>query len=251
MAEATAGKRVALITAPTSEVGAAVVARFAREGWATAGCGDAGVRERGPAGDTASGSQPDLTLDGDITRPADAQRIVDAVLDRFGRLDALVNYGAARRVVGTIMDITDAEFDEEMAADLKTVIAVSRYAVPAMARGGGGTIVNLSSIATLGVKGRALRSASKAALSALTRSMALDHAADNIRVNALLVGPTLTSDIRERPGVLETLLKDAPLGRLHTPEDVAAAVYFFASDDAQNITGALLPLDAGRSLPTF
>src|SRR5687767_9669008 len=117
MAEATAGKRVALITAPTSEVGAAVVARFAREGWATVGCGDAGVRERGPAGSTASGGQPDLTLDGDITRPADAQRIVDAVVDRFGRLDALVNYGAARRVVGTIMDITDTEFDEEMAAD--------------------------------------------------------------------------------------------------------------------------------------
>jgi NAD(P)-dependent dehydrogenase (short-subunit alcohol dehydrogenase family) len=250
MAEQTAGRPVALITAATSEIGRAIAARFSAEGWVAVGCGDAGSRhsDSPPAG---AGAEAVTHLGGDVRRPDDAAAVVQQVLERFGRLDALINYGAARRVVGTIMDISDEDFDEEMAADLKSVIVLSRYAIPAMARGGGGAIINLSSIANAGVKGRALRSASKAALATLTRSMASDHAADNVRVNALLLGPTLTSDIEQRPEMLKTLLADAPLGRLHTAEDVAAAAYFLSSPDSRNITGALLPLDAGRSLPSF
>jgi NAD(P)-dependent dehydrogenase (short-subunit alcohol dehydrogenase family) len=110
--------------------------------------------------------------------------------------------------------------------------------------------VNLSSILNNGGKGRALRSASKAALASLTRAMALDHGSQNIRVNAVLVGPTLTRDIMARTEQVQRLVEEAPLGQLHTPDDVAAAVYFLASDEARRITGALLPLDAGRSLPT-
>lgn len=203
------------------------------------------------AAGTAPASSVALPLTGDVRDEAEAATMVDEVIARFGRIDALVNYGAARRVLGTILEIADEEFDEEMAADLKSVIALCRAAIPRMADGGGGAIVNISSIAAHGVKGRALRSASKAALGALTRAMALDHAHQKIRVNALLVGPTLTSDLLRRPEQIERLKAEAPLGELHTPDDVAAAIFFLASDDARLITGVLLPVDAGRSLPTF
>lgn len=235
--------KVALVTGIESETGAAIAQRFLHESARVVGC----------RASRASPSQLDSiqTLDGDIRIPSDAERVVGSVLEQYGRLDILVNYGAARRVVGTIMDITDEDFDEEMAADLKSVIVLSRAAVPAMAKGGGGAIVNISSIARAGVKGRALRSASKAALSSLTRAMALDHAGQGVRVNAVLIGPTLTSDLLARPEQVRQLESEAPLGQLHTADDVAAAVLFLASDESRRITGALLPLDAGRSLPSF
>lgn len=240
--------KVALVTGIESETGAAMARRFAAEGARVAACMGAGTRASSPHEVSPESVQ---TLAGDIRVPADAERIVASVLENYGRLDILVNYGAARRVVGTIMDITDEDFDEEMAADLKSVIVLSRAAVPAMEKGGGGAIVNISSIARAGVKGRALRSASKAALSSLTRAMALDHAAQGIRVNAVLAGPTLTADLQARPEQLRQLESEAPLRRLHTTDDVAAAVLFLASDESRSITGALLPLDAGRSLPSF
>lgn len=242
-----AGK-VALVTGIESETGAAIAHRFVAEGAKVAACIGAGTRAPSPRSDPPT---PVQTLEGDIRIPSDSERIVASVFDQHGRLDILVNYGAARRVVGTIMDISDEDFDEEMAADLKSVIVLSRAAVPAMAKGGGGAIVNISSIARAGVKGRALRSASKAALSSLTRAMALDHAAQGIRVNAVLAGPTLTSDLLARPEQVRQLESEAPLGQLHTADDVAAAVLFLASDESRRITGALLPLDAGRSLPSF
>lgn len=241
-----AGK-VALVTGIETEVGVAVASRFVAEGASVAACPGSGQR---PAS-VAQSAPPYLILEGDLTSGSDVERIVSRVLADYGRLDALVNYGAARRVVGTINDITDAQFDEEMTADLKSVIVLSRAAIPLMAKNGGGAIVNISSIARAGVKGRALRSASKAALATLTVSMALDHGPEGIRVNCLLCGPTLTADIIARPGEVERMSSETPLGRIHTPEDVASAALFLVSDEAAQITGALLPLDAGRSLPHF
>ncbi len=241
-----AGK-VALVTGIETETGLAIGERFGAEGATVVGCVGSGQR----AATQAEPPVPMAMLDGNISVAADAERIVAWIMSEHLRLDVLVNYGAARRVVGSILDITDAEFDEEMRADLKSVIVLSRAVIPAMARGDGGAIINISSIARAGVRGRALRSASKAALATLTCSMALDHGEQGIRVNALLLGPTLTSDMRARQEQVSQLESETPLGQLHTPEDVAAAALFFASDDAARITGALLPLDAGRSLPHF
>ncbi len=244
-----AGK-AALVTGIDAEIGRAIAVALARAGARIAGCCRSIDRGR----ETILALEQlgkAILIEGNVARDGDAAAAVKKAVDEFGRLDVLVNYGAARRVVGTIMEISDEDFAEEMDADLKSVIALSRYAIPAMAKTGGGAIVNLSSIARSGVKGRALRSASKAALSSLTRAMALDHAEQNIRVNAVLIGPTLTADMRRRPDQLKQLEAEAPLKRLHTPDDVAAAVVFLASDEARSITGALLPVDAGRSLPSF
>ena len=243
--------KVALVTGIDAEIGRAIALAFAREGAAIAGCCRSIDKGRETILAIAQLGGKAILIEGNVARNADSELAVKRALDEFGRLDVLVNYGAARRVVGTIMEISDEDFAEEMDADLKSVISLSRSAIPVMAKNGGGAIVNLSSIASSGVKGRALRSASKAALSSLTRAMALDHAQQNIRVNAVQIGPTLTADMRRRTDQLKLLEAEAPLKRLHTPEDVAAAVLFIASDDAGSITGALLPVDAGRSLPAF
>jgi NAD(P)-dependent dehydrogenase (short-subunit alcohol dehydrogenase family) len=243
--------KVALVTGVDAEIGRAIAVAFAREGAAVACCCRAAEqgRETSLAIERIGGKT--VLIEGNVARERDAEAAVKRALDEFGRLDVLVNYGAARRVVGTIMEISDEDFAEEMDADLKSVIALSRCAIPAMAKNGGGAIVNLSSLARSGVKGRALRSASKAALSSLTRAMALDHGPQNIRVNAVLLGPTLTSEMARRPEQMKLLEEESALKKLHTPEDVAAAVLFLASDDARRITGVLLPVDAGRSLPRF
>jgi NAD(P)-dependent dehydrogenase (short-subunit alcohol dehydrogenase family) len=229
-------------------VSAAIARRFAGEGAQVSACLAAG-RHRGTA---PADLPPDIRLlGGDVHAPADAQRIVHEIATRHGRLDILVNYGAGGRIAGKIMDVSRDEFVAGMTGDVWSVMALCSAAIPLMARDGGGSIVNLSSIARVGVKGRPLRSASQAAVAALTRSMALDHAEEKIRVNALLLGPTMGPEFAARPEQLQRLIDEAPLGELHTADDVAAAVLFLASDEARMITGALLPLDAGRSLATF
>jgi NAD(P)-dependent dehydrogenase (short-subunit alcohol dehydrogenase family) len=243
--------KVSLITGVDNEIGRAIAVSFAREGSKIAAC----CKSASQGQETLSAIEKSggicRIVEGDPSKPGDAKSIVERTDQHFGRLDILVNFGASRRLVGTIMEITEEEFEEEMATDLKSVIFLSRYAIPMMAQNGGGSIVNHSSIAAAGVRGRALRSASKAALNALTVAMALDHGPQNIRVNALLIGPTLTADMTRNPQQLSKLEQEAALKKLHKPEDVAAAALFFASDESRHITGVLFPLDAGRSLPTF
>jgi NAD(P)-dependent dehydrogenase (short-subunit alcohol dehydrogenase family) len=243
--------KVALLTGIESETGKAIALAFAREGAKIAGCcaKTDSAQDTVRAVEKAGGSC--LIVEGDPSKISGSKDIVEKTVQHFGGLDVLVNYGASRRVVGTIMDITEQEFEEEMAADLKSVIFLSRHAILAMIQRGGGSIVNHSSIAGYGCKARALRSASKAALNSLTVAMALDHGPQNIRVNALLIGPTLTAELARRPEQIAQLQKEAALKQLHTPEDVAEAVLFLASEESNRITGVLLPLDAGRSLPTF
>ncbi len=243
--------KVSLVTGVDSEIGGAIAEALAREGSKVAGCYKASEQAQETLRSIEALGGNCRLLAGEVSRPEDAESIVKNTVGQYGRIDILVNYGAARRVVGSVMDISEKDFDEEMTADLKGLITLSRAAIPVMANGGGGAIVNLSSIAGSGVKGRALRSASKAAMNALTVAMASDHGHQNIRVNAVLVGPTLTAPIRQRPEQLKQLQEDAVLKRLHTPEDVGAAVLFLTSQDARNITGVLLPLDAGRSLPAY
>jgi len=243
--------KVSLVTGIDAEIGRAIAVALAREGSKVVGC----CRSLDKGGEAiravASAGGKGIAVEADVTRQSGSELAVRRTVEEFGKLDVLVNYGAARRVVGAIMEITEEDFDAEMAADLQGVIWLSRCAIPMMEKNGGGAIVNLSSIAGFGVKGRALRSASKAALSSLTRAMALDHGPQNIRVNAVLLGPTLTSDMARRADQVKLLEEESALKRLHTPEDVAAAVLFLASDEARSITGVLLPVDSGRSLPKF
>ena len=239
--------KVAILTGLDRDVGAHFARRFAQEGAKVVANGrkDSGrpvIEELSRDGAEA------VWLQGDVVDHAVAERLVALAVERFGRLDVLVNYNPGRRLVGTIEDISDEEINEEVNNDLRSLVSLSRAALPVMVKSGGGAVVNISSIAGDGVKGRALRSAMKAAVNSLTVATALDYAPHNVKVNGLLLGPVLTPEMESDARGRERLESGAPLKRLATAEDVSESVVFLASDDSGPMTGVLLRLDSGRSL---
>jgi NAD(P)-dependent dehydrogenase (short-subunit alcohol dehydrogenase family) len=177
---------------------------------------------------------------------------VSATLRRFGRLDVLVNNAGVIYRNRTIDRLTEGEWDETFDVNVKGAFLMSRAALPAL-RAAHGTIVNVASyVALVGFAGAAAYAASKAALVNLTRSLALDHAGEGIRVNAVCPGSVDTDMIHAAWNALPDPVAAArawaakhPLGRIATVEDVAAAILFLASDDARFITGVALPVDGG------
>ena len=192
---------------------------------------------------------------------ADARSVEDgfAEMDRTGRLDIVVN-NAGIDVVGRVEDLSEAEWDACLDTNLKGPFLVARQAVPRLRSTGGGVIVNVASNA--GVVARAdepAYSTSKAGLLMLTRCLALAHAEDRIRVNAVCPGPVGDTGIMDRnlaqapdpAAALGSYLRKAPLaaawGRLIEPREVAALIRFLCSDAAMMITGASIAIDGGKS----
>jgi NAD(P)-dependent dehydrogenase (short-subunit alcohol dehydrogenase family) len=174
---------------------------------------------------------------------------VKAVFARIGSIDILVN-NAGRAVRKTAVEVKKEEWDAVIDLNLTALFLCSRLAHPHMKKRGGGAIVNLASIMGLsgGIYPNASYQAAKGGVVNLTRALALEWAADNIRVNA--VAPTyvrtdLTTPIFSNPELLKTVMSHNPLGRLPEPEDIAAAIVFLCSDAARCITGVTLPVDSG------
>jgi NAD(P)-dependent dehydrogenase (short-subunit alcohol dehydrogenase family) len=168
---------------------------------------------------------------------------------KLGAVDVLVN-NAGRAIRRTALEVKKEEWDAVLDLNLTALFLCSRLAHPHMKKRGGGAIVNLASIMGLsgGIYPNASYQASKGGVVNLTRALALEWAADNIRVNA--VAPTyvptdLTVPIFSNPEVLQTVKGHTPLGRFPEPEDIAAAILFLASDAARCITGVTLPVDSG------
>ncbi|MGI6669950.1 MAG: SDR family NAD(P)-dependent oxidoreductase [Acetivibrionales bacterium] len=190
---------------------------------------------------------------GDVSRAADAERMVKETVNAFGRLDILVN-NAGIVLPGRVDDMSEEDFDRTMAVNVKGTFLVSKYAVLQMKRQGGGVIVNNASNAAL--KGHADRSAycaSKGAVVSLTRAMAADYINYNIRVNCVCPGTT------ETPAVLEKIRKAAdpeamrarfiePIGRLGRPEEIAHAILFACCDEAAFMAGNILVIDGGATI---
>lgn len=206
------------------------------------------VREIEGAGGSALG------LLGDVASEEDANRMVSEVLDRFGRLDVLVNNAAAPQepLLG-IEDLAIDAWQRILQVNLTGAFLMCRAAVPPMREAGWGRIVNISSV--MGKKGRAKRlgySTSKAGILGLTRALALEVAPYGIAVNAVCPGPILTTrafSSARRDGAVEEWMKRGrsavPMGRLGTAEDVAATVAYLASEDCQFTTGQALDVDGG------
>ena len=190
------------------------------------------------------------TLVADVTRDGDCRAMVDEAVRRWGRLDILDNnVGIGSR--GSVVEVGEAEWERVMTVNVTSMMLAGKHAVPAMASGGGGAIVNISSISALRPRGLTAYSASKGAVIALTRAMAVDHAAQGIRVNCIAPGPVYTpmvyaggmsDDLRERRR------RASPLGIEGTGWDVASAALFLVSDEARYITGVVLPVDGGATL---
>ncbi|HET7768559.1 MAG TPA: SDR family oxidoreductase [Chloroflexota bacterium] len=200
-----------------------------------------------------------LAIGADLSREPEAERAVAETVARFGRLDSVANV-AGVRVWGPITEATPESWDFIVDVNLKAVAYVSKFAVREMVKVGGGTIVNVSSAnAIQGRSGMAQYDATKAAVLALTRSMAYDHADHGIRVNAVCPGPTLTMfHVRRRAAANNVSLEQAeselraatpriPLKRQADPREIAYPILFLACPESSYVTGATLMADGGLS----
>ncbi|MDR1520870.1 MAG: SDR family oxidoreductase [Planctomycetota bacterium] len=201
---------------------------------------------------TAAGNGKALFILGDVSVIADAKRIVGETVKDFGRLDVLIN-NAGVVFSGRVDDMAEEDFDRTMAVNVKGIFVMSQQAVKQMLMQGGGVIVNSGSSSALkGVPDRAAYSASKGAVVSLTRAMAADYARNNIRVNCICPGATLTpaldrrfQDCPDPDAARREFVNLLPIGRAGTPEEIASAIMFLAWDGNTFMTGAVVSVDGG------
>ena len=188
----------------------------------------------------------------DVTRAADCQLAVRQTVEQLGKLDILFNNaGIIRRA--SVVETSEEEWDLVIATNVKSVFLFSKYAIPIMAEGGGGVIINIASgWGLVGGRNAASYCASKGAVVLLTKAMALDHGAQNIRVNCICPGSTDTPMLRNEAIQLdkpeEQFLAESaqrPLQRVGRPEEIAQAALYLAGDTSSFVTGTALVVDGG------
>lgn len=239
--------KVAIVTGAGGRIGGATARIFSREG-ASVVVADVNVEtgERTVARIQESGGTATFAR-ADVSVAVDVQRMVQVAVERYGRLDILVN-NAARGMAKAIVDMTEEEWNRVLATTLTSVFLGSKYAAPVMARSGGGSIVNISSVnGILATPGLGAYNAAKAGVINLTRVLALELAVDGIRVNAILPGHIEDRIPQSDPQTIAEFVRASPVGRYGYPEEIANAVLFLASDEASFATGASFAIDGGLS----
>ncbi|UYO06421.1 SDR family NAD(P)-dependent oxidoreductase [Paenibacillus sp. PSB04] len=247
-----AGK-IALITGSGSGIGKAAALLFAQEG-ATVIVNDLDAQKgEETVQEIVEMGSKGMFIQADVTDPASVQAMVEQTIAAFGHIDVLFN-NAGISGVGALHEVEPDAWDRVMSVNIRGVYLPSKFALPHMMQRKSGSIINMSScIAEIGLAKRASYSATKGAVLALTKSMQVDYAPYDIRVNALLPGTILTPFVEnylntsyENPeAAIESLKKRQLSGELGRPEDVAKAALFLASDESKFMMGSPLYIDGG------
>ena len=244
--------KAALISGGNSGIGRAIATLFAAEGAQVVIAARNEARGHETVETIAKSGGQAIFVYCDVRKAEDCQKAVGSAIELFGQLDVLVN-NAGIIYRATVVNTTEEEWDDTMYTNVKSAYLMSKHAIPWMIKGGGGVIINIASYyGIVGGREAAAYCASKGAMVLLTKALALDHAAQNIRVNCVCPGsvdtPMLNQEMEELGGVekLRPLFEAKhPLGRICSPEEVAQAVLFLASDDSAFVTGSSLVIDGG------
>lgn len=250
-----AGK-VAIVTGGGSGFGEGIAKRFAEEGAKIIVNDiddDGGKRVAGEI-EKAQGQGGAGYVHADVAKDGEVGAMVDSCLARFGRLDIMVNNAGVTHRNMPMLDVPEDMVDKILAVNVKAIYLAARHVIPLFRRQGGGVIINTASTAGLRPRpGLTVYNASKGAAITMTKSMAVEYAGDNIRVNALcpVAGetPLLPSFMgADTPEIRAKFKASIPLGRLSSPLDIANAALYLASDEAAFITGVALEVDGGRCI---
>lgn len=242
--------KIALITGGTSGIGKTTVELFAAEGARVAFTG-----RRKELGDEVAKQTGTVFIQADHRNMEDCQRTVNETLNHYGKIDILFN-NAGIVVTGTAESTTDEDWDDTMLLNVTGVWRMSRLVIPVMRKQGGGVIINnASDWALIGAPAVVAYCASKGAVVQMTRAMAIDHAKENIRINAVCPGDTFVERwlkngyYRNTAGVSEEEARktDLPIGRVADTIEIARAVLFLASEDSSFMTGTTLVVDGGST----
>lgn len=243
-----AGKRT-IVTGAANGIGRAIALRLAAEGARVA---LADLDEGAAEGVASEMDGETLVHKTDVTRDADVRALVGRVVSGWGGLDVMVN-NAGVGVAGTAVTTTEEEYGFVMDVCVRGTFLGIKHAVPAIKDSGGGSIINMSSVAALvGIVDRAVYSAAKGAILSMTRASAMDHIAEGVRVNCVAPGTVdtpwvarITSGYDDPEEARANMQARQPHGRLVTPEEIAAIAAYLASDESASVVGACMIVDGG------
>lgn len=247
--------KVAIVTGGGSGFGEGIAKRFALEGAAVV-IGDLNLAAAEKvAGDINKAGHRALPVAVDVSQNKQMKSLVEKAVEAFGGLDIMVNNAGMPQRNAPLLDTDEATFDKIFAVNVKSIYNSAMHAVPMMRKRGGGAFINIAS--TAGVRprpGLVWYNGSKGAVITLTKAMAVELAPEQIRVNALNPVAGLTPMLKEFMGGEETeemkakFVSTIPIGRFSTPQDIANAALYFASDEANFITGVCMEVDGGRCI---
>lgn len=243
------GKTI-IVTGASSGIGAAAAAIFAEEGAKLVlGARRAELLEQITEGISAKGGEA-VFLAGNVEDSAYAEDLVKLAEDRFGGLDGAFNNAGITGDMAPIPDMTETNWHKVMAVNLNSGFYAARHQIPALRKRGGGSIVFTSSFVghNIGLPGMGAYAAAKAGLVGMTRVLAAEHGAENIRVNALLPGGTMTPMAGDDAGFHEVVRGFHALKRIAEPSEIANAALFLLSDHASFVTGSAMIADRGNSI---